>query len=59
MRSQQMPFQSLISEKSKLAFLAIQRRPVVNHFRVDLNFVNPLHVVSQLFQVLKHLKQTR
>lgn len=42
MRSEQMPFQALIGEKSELTLLTIQRRPIVNHFRVNLQFMNSI-----------------
>lgn len=46
-----MPLEALVREEPKLTFLTVQRRPVINHLRVDLHFVYPLHVVAQLFQV--------
>lgn len=50
-RAQQMPFEALISEKSELTLLAVERRPVVNHLGVDLHFVNELHVIPELVEV--------
>lgn len=44
-RTEQMPFESLISEKSKLALLAVEWWPVVDHLGMDLHLVDPLHVV--------------
>lgn len=52
MRPQEVALQTLVGEKAQLTLLAVERRPVEDHFRVDLNFVNPLHVVAQLFQIL-------
>lgn len=37
MRAEQMTFKSLIGEESKLAFLTVQRRSIVNHFRMYLH----------------------
>ena len=34
---QQMSLQALVSEKSELTFLTIERRSVVNHLRVNFN----------------------
>lgn len=48
MTTQQVPLQALVCEKSELALLAVEWRPVVDHLRVDLDFVDPLHVVTQL-----------
>lgn len=48
MTTQQVPFQALVSEKAELALLAVEWRPVVDHFRVNLDFMDPLHVVTQL-----------
>lgn len=48
-----MPLQALVCEESELALLAIQWRSIVNHFGMNLDLVNPLHVVSQLFKILK------
>ena len=67
--AQQVSLQALVSEKSELTFLTIERRSVVYHLRVDFNLrrrlinftshdgglsylVNPLHVVTKLFQIL-------
>ena len=69
MTAQQGSLQALVSEKSELTFLTIERRSVVYHLRVDFNLrrrlinftshdgglsylVNPLHVVTKLFQIL-------
>lgn len=52
MGAQQVALQTLIGEESELALLTVERWAVVNHLRVDLHLVNPLHVVAQLFQVL-------
>ena len=69
MTAQQVSLQALVSEKSELTFLTIERRSVVYHLRVDFNLrrrlinftshdgglsylVNPLHVVTKLFQIL-------
>lgn len=70
MRAQKMTLETLISEKAILTFLAIQRRSIVDHFRMDLlketfrkalsyfkmkshlDFMNPLHVITQLIQIL-------
>ena len=50
--TEQMSLQSLVSEETALTFLAVQRWPVVNHFRVDLDLVDPLHMMTQLLQIL-------
>jgi len=50
--AQQVPLQTLVSEKPELTLLTIERRSVVNHLGVDFNLVNPLHVVTKLFQIL-------
>ena len=52
MRSEQVPLQPLVGEETALAFLAVQRRTVVDHLRMDLHFVDPLHMMAQLFQIL-------
>ena len=41
----------LIGEKSKLTFLAVQWRPVMNHLGVDLDLMDKLHVIAQLLEV--------
>ena len=51
-RAQQVALQTLVREEAQLALLTVQRRPVVDHLRVDLHLVDPLHVVTQLLQVL-------
>jgi hypothetical protein len=48
-----MPLQALVCEESELALLAIQWRSVINHLGMNLDLVNPLHVVPQLFKILK------
>lgn len=48
-----MPLQALVCEESELALLAIQRRSIINHLGMNLDLVNPLHVVSQLLKILK------
>jgi hypothetical protein len=67
-----MPFEPLIGEEAVLTLLTVERRPVVDHLRVNLqtkspsvppsnpppspptyfDLVNPLHVVTQLVQIL-------
>ena len=42
----------LIREESELAFLAVERWPIVDHLWMDFHFVDPLHVVAELLQVL-------
>lgn len=51
-RAEQVPLQALVGEEAALALLAVERRPVVDHLRVDFDLVDPLHVVAQLLQVL-------
>lgn len=51
MRAQQVPFETLIREESELTLLAIKWRPVVDHLWMNLDFVDPLHVVAELFEV--------
>lgn len=51
MRAKQMSFKALVGEETELALLAVQRRPVVDHLRVDFHLVDPLHVIAQLLQV--------
>lgn len=48
-----MPLQALVCEESELALLAIQWRSIINHLGMNLDLVNPLHVVSQLLKILK------
>lgn len=48
MTTQQVPLQALVREKAELALLAVEWRPVVDHFWVNLDFMDPLHVVTQL-----------
>lgn len=51
-RAEQMPLQTLVGEEAELALLAVERRSVVDHLRMYLDLVYPLHVVAQLLQVL-------
>ena len=51
-----MALQPLVSEEPELTLLTVKRRSVINHLRVDLYFMNPLHVVSQLLQILKIMR---
>lgn len=46
-----MALETLIGKEPKLALLTVERRPIVDHFRVNFDFVYPLHVIAQLFQV--------
>ena len=41
----------LIGEKSVLAFLTVERRSIMNHFRMNFDLMNELHMVSQLLQI--------
>ena len=41
----------LIGKESTLALLAVERWSVVDHLWMNLDFVDPLHVIPQLFQV--------
>jgi len=50
--AQQVSLQALVSEKSELTFLTIERRSVVDHLGMNFNLVDPLHVVTELFQIL-------
>ena len=36
----------LIGEKSVLAFLTVERRSIMNHFRMNFDLMNELHMVS-------------
>lgn len=47
-----MPLQTLVGKEAELALLAVERRPVVDHLRMYLDLVYPLHVVAQLLQIL-------
>lgn len=49
---QQVSLETLISEEPKLALLAVKRWSVVNHLRMNLDLVNPLHMIAQLLQIL-------
>ena len=44
--AEQVSLQSLVGEEATLTLLAVQRRPVVDHFRVNFHLVDPLHVVT-------------
>lgn len=46
-----MPFQSLISKETEVTLLTVERRTIMNHFGMDLDFVDPLHVIAELIQV--------
>jgi hypothetical protein len=52
-----MPLEALVCEESELALLAIQRRSIINHLGMNLDLVNPLHVVSQLLKILQNKYQ--
>lgn len=47
-----MPLQTLVGKEAELALLAVEWWPVVDHLWMYLDLVYPLHVVSQLLQVL-------
>lgn len=47
-----MSFKPLVREEAELALLTVQRWSVVDHLRMNLHLVYPLHVVAQLLQVL-------
>ena len=44
-------FTYLISKEPELALLTVERRPIVDHFRMNFHFVNKLHVISKLLEV--------
>ena len=51
-RAEQVPLEALVGEEPELALLAVERGPVVDHLGVDLDLVDPEHVVAQLLQIL-------
>ena len=41
----------LICEKPELTFLTVERGSIINHFRVNFNFMYKLHMITKLFKV--------
>lgn len=44
----------LVGEESVLTLLAVERWAVVDHLGVNLDFMDQVHVVPQLLQVLQN-----
>ena len=42
---------TLIGEKPVLAFLTVERRPIMDHLGMNFDLMNELHVVAKLLQI--------
>jgi hypothetical protein len=43
-----MSLEALVSEETELTLLAVEWRLIVNHLGMNLDLMNPLHVIPQL-----------